>query len=78
MGKVIAESILEFVKEGQTTHLQHIYLIIFQDKMVQPMLKAVRFSLKSDKMERYSLPKGNLALRQKRVQEQHLQIPDVG
>ncbi|XP_071171378.1 protein mono-ADP-ribosyltransferase PARP14-like isoform X2 [Mytilus edulis] len=77
MGKVIAESILEFVKEGQTTHLQHIYLIIFQDKMVQPMLKAVRFSLKSDKMERYSLPKGNLALRQKRVQEQHLQIPDV-
>ncbi|CAC5406004.1 PARP10_14_15 [Mytilus coruscus] len=77
MGKVIAESILEFVKEGQTTHLQHIYLIIFQDKMVQPMLKAVRFSLKPDTMDQYTLAKGNLALREKNVQKQHLPVLPV-
>jgi hypothetical protein len=36
MGKTIMESLVEFVGEGQITHLQHVYLVIFEAKMVEP------------------------------------------
>ena len=42
MGKTIMESLVEFVGEGQTTHLQHVYLVIFETKMFPPMLRGVR------------------------------------
>ena len=42
MGKTIMESLVEFVGEGQITHLKHVYLVIFEAKMVQPMLRGVR------------------------------------
>jgi hypothetical protein len=42
MGKTIMESLVEFVGEGQITHLQYVYLVIFEAKMVEPMLKGVR------------------------------------
>ncbi|XP_063432102.1 protein mono-ADP-ribosyltransferase PARP14-like isoform X2 [Mytilus trossulus] len=41
MGQTIMEALVEFVSEGQKS-LQHVYLVIFQDKMVKPMLKGVR------------------------------------
>ncbi|CAG2200250.1 PARP10_14_15 [Mytilus edulis] len=41
MGQTIMEALVEFVSEGQT-NLQHVFLVIFQDKMVKPMLKGVR------------------------------------
>lgn len=41
MGQTIMEALVEFVSEGQT-NLQHVFLVIFQEKMVKPMLKGVR------------------------------------
>ncbi|XP_052099782.1 protein mono-ADP-ribosyltransferase PARP14-like isoform X2 [Mytilus californianus] len=41
MGQIIMEALVEFVSEGQK-NLQHVFLVIFQDKMVKPMLKGVR------------------------------------
>ncbi|XP_076101127.1 uncharacterized protein LOC143070915 [Mytilus galloprovincialis] len=46
MGQTIMEALVEFVSEGQT-NLQHVFLVIFQDKMVKPMLKGVRSGGKS-------------------------------
>ena len=36
------EALLEFVSERKPVHLQQVYLVIFQDKMVKNMLKGVR------------------------------------
>ncbi|XP_071171397.1 protein mono-ADP-ribosyltransferase PARP14-like isoform X2 [Mytilus edulis] len=46
MGQIIMEALVEFVSEGHT-NLQHVFLVIFQDKMVKPMLKGVRSGGKS-------------------------------